>query len=192
MFELAIQEAEESSLSVPEMLSRAKTLIVNDEDGFSEITRLYKMARSMEKEIEHQRKEANAPDQDRINERNDHAKKLCDPLKEVQGTCKQRMEAYASLLQKQKEDEQKKLIAASQMLDVPAPLPLPSSKSVKGSGALLYVSYERRFEVEQLHMVPDIYWKVDEEKLKKHIDLGYEEIPGVRIWVQEVQKVRTR
>ena len=101
------------------------------------------------------------------------------------------MEGYAQLLEKQRSEEQEKLKQAASLLDMPAPLLAPQ-KSVKGSGALIYTAYERRFEVEELHKVPDIYWIIDEPKLKKHIDLGYEEIPGVRIWTETVQKVRAR
>lgn len=193
MNELALKcEESLSEISVPEMLHIAASLVVRDEDSFGEISKIYKVAKRLEKDIEHQRKEANTPDQDRINERNDKARKLCEPLKKVQDLCKIRMTEYTLYLEQLKEQEKQKLLEAASMLDVEMPVPMATSKTVRGEGATVYTVYERRFDIEFLHMVPDQYWKVDTELLEKHIKMGYEQIPGVRIWTEAVQKVRAR
>lgn len=178
-------------LSVPEMLHRARSLIVNDEESFCEITKIYKASKELEKEVEKQRKEANAPDQGRINERNDKAKKLIDPLKEVQTVCKMRLDVYARNLEEQKKEEEAKLLKAADILDLPIPAPKPSG-SLRGDGALVSFAWETKFEVTGLELLPLEYWKPDEALIEKHIKLGVSEIPGVRIWTEKVTKVRTR
>lgn len=190
---LPVTVAEEiNELSIPEMLHLAKSLIVDNESAFSQITKLYKTAKSWEKEIERQRKDANAPEQSRINERNDKAKKAVAPLLEIQTACKQRLDAYTKLLEARKEAEQAKRLEAATILEMPLPEYQAINPTLRGEGALVYTAYERRFEIENMATVPNEYWVVDEDKIKKHIALGVEEIPGVRIWVEKVTKVKTR
>ena len=171
------------------MLHKAKNLIVADEEAFSEITRIYKYAKDLEKQIEAQRKAANAPEQSRINERNDKAKKLVEPLKQIQDLCKKRLTDYQLMLEKQKEEQQQRLLADSSQEELPVELPIPT---LRGSGAIVYYEYERCFEVEELHKVPNEYWIVDEEKIRRHVALGYESIPGVKIFTKKITKVRSR
>src|SRR5579863_10229293 len=91
------------------VISIANGLEVINEDSFNHMTSFYSEAKDWEKRIEFFRKETNAPDQDRINARNDKAKELLTLLKQIQGIAKSKCDQYQTLLEKQREEEQKSL-----------------------------------------------------------------------------------
>ena len=100
----------EDSISLKERLKIVVTYAANikadSEESFKIITALYSESKDWEKKIEFIRKQANEPDQDRINQRNDKARELLIPLKEIQGIAKKKASEFQLFVEKAKRIEE--------------------------------------------------------------------------------------
>lgn len=175
------------------VIESSSILDVVTEEQFKRMTRIYSEAKEWEKRIEFIRKQANQPDQERINARNDAAKDILAPLKQIQSIAKQKCEGYQSVLEARKTAEEKKIQDAVDLLGLDeAPLPVPVEKTVRGSGALMYTKVVRKFRTTDISKVPLKYLKIDEESIERDIKLGVGEIPGIEIYEEKQTTLRTR
>ena len=171
----------------------AHNVVVNNEEAFRQITALYAESKDWEKQIEFARKNANAPDQDRINTRNDKAKEILAPLKEIQTIAKTKSGQYQMMLEeiKQKEAARIKeaidLIGSEEMPYIP-----PAEKIQRGEGAIAYTRMVRKFRIVDEAKLPDRYWRVNEDAIASDMKLGINEIPGVEIYEEKVTQLKTR
>ena len=179
--------------SVSEMKEQAQSLIVNNESAFKEITSLYKKAKEWEKIIENRRKEANAPNQARINARNDRAKDLTDPLKTIQSLCKMKSGQYQQEQERAHEEKNEALLLGASLFDEDnITLPEPAKKLLRGDGATVYSKTEKRFRVVDMEKVPRKYLMLNEDLIKKDIKLGIANIEGIEIYDEKVTQIKVR
>lgn len=176
-----------------EIVSGARGLAVNCEDSFRKITGLYAESKDWEKRIEFIRKQSNQPDQDRINARNDKAKELLTPLKEIQSIAKEKTAQYQLMLEEARREEEAKMAEGADLLGLSeAPEVAPVPQSQRGDGAILYKRTVRKFRIVDRAKIPAKYLKVDEEAIERDIKLGIGEIEGVSIYEEEITQLRTR
>ena len=176
-----------------EIVLVAKNLSVTNEEGFRRITALYAESKDWEKQIEFARKQANTPDQDRINARNDKAKELLTPLREIQSIAKTKSSQYQMMLEEAKKQEEERIKEAVDLLGLEdAPYLPPVEKTHRGDGAIVYTRTVRKFRIVDRAVVPSKYLKVDEDALEQDIKLGVAEIPGVEIYEEKVTQLKTR
>lgn len=171
----------------------AASIEVYNEESFHKVTAFYAESKDWEKRIEFIRKQANAPDQDKINARNDKAKELLTPLKEIQRIAKTKCERYQFMLEEQKAKEQVKIQEAVDLLgldDMPY-LP-PVEKSMRGDGAMVYTRTVKKFRIVDLAKVPAKYFKIDEDLIEQDIKLGVGEIDGIEVYEEKQTTLRTR
>ncbi len=171
----------------------AKNIPVMNEDGFRKITNLYAESKDWEKKIEFSRKQANAPDQDRINARNDKAKELLAPLKQIQMIAKDKTHHYQMMLEdiKKKEEERVKDIVDLLGLDDMPYIP-PVDKTLRGDGAVVYTRTVMKFRIIDESKVPAKYLRVDEDAIERDIKLGVGSIEGVEIYEDKVTQLKSR
>ena len=171
----------------------ATNLAVVNEEGFKKITSLYALSKDWEKRIEFARKQANGPDQDRINLRNDKAKELLNPLKQIQMIAKKKSEQYQHLLEDLKRKEQQRVQDISDLLGLDeAPYVAPVENSIRSEEAIVYTRVVRKFRVVDGSKVPSKYLKIDEEAIDRDIKLGVNSIEGVEIYEEKVTQIRSR
>ena len=176
-----------------EIIESTQKLTVINQDEFDRCTALYSESKDWEKRIEFLRKEANAPDQDRINARNDKAKELLTPLKQIQSITKAKCEEYQKSLEKARKFLEDQMTKALDLLGLDdAVYAPPVEKSIRGEGALMYTRTVRKFRTVDLSKVPLKYLQVNEELLARDIKLGVAEIPGIEIYNEEVTQLRSR
>lgn len=176
-----------------EIAISASNLPVESEEGFRRMTSLYAESKNWEKQIEFARKQANAPDQDKINARNDKAKELLTPLKEIQRIAKTKCERYQLMLEEQKAKEEAKIQDAVDLLGLDeTPYLAPVEKSIRGEGAIVYTRTVRKFRIVDLAKVPAKYFKIDEDLIDQDIKLGVGEIDGIEIYEEKQTSLRTR
>ena len=194
MEDFSLENPRESIKSkLGEMLSFAKGLSMTSEESFSAITRLYSDSKSWEKRIEFARKEANEPDQTRINARNDKAKELIGPLKEIQHISKLKAEEYQKMLEDIKKQEEQKIKEAIDMLGIEdMPYLAPLEKSIRTEKAMMYTRTVRKFRIVDKTKVPIRYLQVNETLVNQDMDLGVNEIPGIEFYNEEITTLRTR
>ena len=173
---------EELAQYVTGRLYLAQDLKVTTQFGFDTISDLYKEAKSWEKRIDFWRKEANKPDQDKINARNDKAKELLDPLKEIISISKQKTQQYHLILEEQKKKEEERAKEAADLIGMETtPYVAPLEKTIRGDGATAYTRVVRKFRTTDISLVPLKYLQVNEEAVEEAIKLGIIEIPGIEI-----------
>ena len=74
--------------------------------------------------------------------------------------------------------------------EIVAPIPTDSLKHVvTQNGSVSYTSV-RRWEVQDTDKIPREYFVLDEARIGKLVKAGIQEIPGIRIWTEQVPVVR--
>ena len=176
-----------------EVVATANDLAVTNEVNFKRITSMYAQAKDWEKQIEFARKAANAPDQDRINLRNDKAKELLTPLKQIQAIAKDKCAKYQEMLEDLKRQEEEKIKQAVAVLELDdMPYIPPAEKSHRGDGAIAYTRQVYRTKIVDLSKVPLKYLKIDQDAVDQAVDLGIREIPGIEIYQEKVTTLKSR
>jgi hypothetical protein len=171
----------------------ASNLSVTNEPAFQQITSFYSQSKDWENQIETMRKFANKPDQERINIRNDKAKELLDPLRQIQSIAKTKTSQYQAMLEEAKRAEQEKAKEAVELLGLEdAPYIPPVEKTHRGDGAMVYTKTIRKFRIVDQAKVPAQYLKVDEDAVALAIKLGVAEIDGLEIYEEKVTQLRSR
>lgn len=171
----------------------ANAIEVTDQDSFKRMGDLYAESREWEKRIEFMRKEANGPDQERINSRNDTAKKVLVPLKQLQEIAKHKCSQYQLILERERIDEEKKIQDAIDLLGLDeVTLPVTMQKTVTGDKSLMYTRVVRKFRTTDLSKVPLDYLQINEEKICKAIKLGIDNIPGIEIYEEKQTTLKKR
>lgn len=176
------------------MLSHAKSLIVDGEESFREITALYTKAREWKGAIEDKRKALGAPLRKQIASINDKAAELAAPLDEIIDVANQKTAAYQRLLEEQKRAKDEEIRLAAQLFEVPADevYIAPLEKNVKGDGAMMVTKTEKRFRVVDIAKVPVKYLTVNERAVEVDLNLGLAEIPGIEIYEETTTQLRKR
>lgn len=180
-------------LRLTQILDYSKQLDVVDESGFRKIMALYSESKGWEKKIEFLRTEANGPDQERINARNDKAKELLKPLKEIQIVAKTKSAQYQAILEERKRQEEKRIEDILDIIGVDEmPYIEPIDKSVRTEKAMMYTKVVKKFRVVDRDKIPAKYLMVNEKAIENDIKLGVANIEGVEIYEEEVTQLRTR
>ena len=178
---------------IHEMDTFARELIVETEESFKVVTSLYRKARDWKKIIEEKRKAAIEPDRQRIAMINDIAKELSDPLDQVIDITNQKAASYTNFLLKKKEEEERKVKEAAEMLDILDDVYIPSlDTNLRGHGAMATTKEVKKFKIVDISKVPLKYLMVDESKVKSDIKFGINTIPGIEIYEEKVTSLRAR
>jgi hypothetical protein len=176
-----------------EIVASAQSVEVNNENAFRKITSMYAQSKDWERMIEFSRKQANAPDQERINARNDKAKEILIPLKQIQSIAKDKSARYQEMLEEIKRDEEDQIKKAVALLDLEnEPYIEPAEKTHRGDGAIAYTKLVKKFRLVDLSKVPLKYLTLDESAVEQDIKLGVMEISGIEVFEEKITTLRTR
>jgi hypothetical protein len=176
-----------------EIIYNAESAEITREEHFRKFTALYAEAKDWERRIEFLRKEANGPDQDRINVRNDKAREILGPIKQIQSIAKQKCAEWQKLLEQRKSDEEAKLKAAADLLGLDdVPYVLPVEKTTRGDGAMMVTRTVRKYRIVEFDKIPDKYLQLNEELVQRDIKLGIGSIPGLEFYDEQITQLRSR
>ncbi len=189
--DVTINELEIKKL-ITDMQIFAKNLDVTQESAFKKITSIYADAKTWDRIIEQKRKEGNAPFQSRINENNDRAKEITEPLKLIQEICKRKADGYQRMLEEQKRKEREAIESAAAIFDAEMPYLPPAPTNHRGDGAVAYSKTETKFRCIDLALVPRKYLMLDEDAVKRDIKLGIAEIAGIEIYQTKTTQLKLR
>lgn len=176
----AIAEIEKHLPTISKLSLMAKNVSVEDSQGCSTALDITADIRSLDKMIEGLRKKAVEPSRRITQMINDSAKGLQEILSIAEHELTVKIATYHA-----KEDEKMKAAeesvkALSEKLGVNIVVP-SESKNVQSSKATTFYKETWSFEIEDPNLIPDTYWIVDEKMIQKHIDMGMQDIPGVKI-----------
>jgi len=160
------------------------------EEALAEIRRLCQ-------KYDGQRKEWCAPLYNTQSLMNSAVKSALEPAQTVELSLKSQLSNYLARLQREESqrraeaerlarEEAEKAVASGEVPDIPeAVAPYVEPQPVPASGKVTYRD-QVRFVVEDTSKVPADYWRVDEALIAKAVTSGLRDIPGVRIWTEQV------
>lgn len=132
------------------------------------------------------------------------ARKVKQPLKDAEAHLASEMSHYRAELERIRRDEeerQRKLAdrrrEKAEAAGKPAPVPeelkptiAPPAKTVVTEAGTVSFQRIRKWELEDIAAVPIIYLQVNKADITRAVKAGAAEIPGLRIWVEEVPVAR--
>ena len=176
----AIAEIEKHLPTISKLSLMAKNLTVNDSQACGIALDITADIRALDKQIEDLRKKAGEPARRMIQMINDSAKGLQEILSIAEHEIKVKMATYHLKEEEKMKAAQDSVKELSEKLGVDIVIP-NEARNVHSSKATTYYKEEWTFEVVDVNLIPKEYWIVDEKLVQKHIDLGKQDIPGIKI-----------
>ncbi len=178
---------------ISDMVSFVGTLSVDNEMAYRKITSMYRQAREWKKIIDGTRKQLVEPHRRETAKINDKAKELIDPLDKVIDLANSKASGYQKMLEEVKRKEDAKMREAASLFESDEELYIPPMQvSIRGDGAATVTKVEKKFRVLDITKVPIKYLVVDEEAIKKDLQLGIFEIPGIEVYEEKTTTLRMR
>lgn len=176
----AIAEIEKHLPTISKLSLMAKNVTVEDSQSCGTALDITADIRSLDKMIEELRKRAVEPSRKVVQMINDSAKGLQEILSIAEHELTVKIATYHA-----KEDEKMKAAeesvkALSEQLGVNIIVP-GESRNIQSSKATTFYKETWSFEIENPNLIPDTYWIVDEKTIQKHIDMGMQDIPGIKV-----------
>lgn len=208
---LSIAEAKQSLTvfrgKVDELVSEINKRSVDSEEECGGITSLAAVGSKLSKEIEKKRKELIAEPKDYIDSVNRFCKQFTSSLDEAILGAKRKIASYQTRVElerrkaeeaarKAAEELQKKLNAEAkeagvQPVTVGIPVMPEKKATTRTEEGTSYTVKSWQFEVTDENQVPREYLSPDPKKIKRAMEAGLREIPGVRIFEQTDVRFRT-
>ena len=176
----AIQTIEAHLPSISRMSDLARALVVEDMNNCKRALDLTSDFKGLYKAIEEHRKVSIEPMRRMVGAINDCAKTLQEQLNRIEYDIKIKMATFQQKEQEKAREHEEVVRKLSESFGIEISLP-EAATQLSSAKATTYFKEVLSFEIEDMNVIPDEYWVVDEKLLQKHIDLGKTEIPGVKI-----------
>lgn len=187
----AISQIEEHLPTISKLSLMAKNLTVDDDQGCAGALDVTSDIRSLFKTIEELRKKAIEPARRIVQMINDSAKGLQEILKIAEGEVLIKIAAFKKREAEKMEVAEVAVKKLSEELGIDIAFPSGAS-NVHSSKASTYQKEVTTFEIVDVNLIPDLYWIVDEKLIQKHIDLGKQDIPGIKIVKEKKMLIRRK
>lgn len=193
---------------IDEMVKVAEAHVVTDEATLKQAVSMAGQAKTLDKEIEVQRKAiVDAPNR-YVRSVNGFCKDFQARAKRIEAGLKLKIGAFQHeqemarreaerKAQEEAKKLQKKLDAQAAKKGIEAPtvqapvMPEPESVTRTETGAAAYTRKQWTFDIEDPDQVPHEYCTVDERKIRDAVKAGVREIPGVKIYEDSKTILRT-
>ena len=176
----AIAEIEKHLPTISKLSLMAKNISVDDAESCSSALDITADIRSLEKTIDVLRKKAIEPARKLVQMINDSAKGLQEILSIAEHAVKVKISTYHVKEDEKLKAAQESVKELSAKLGVDIVIPT-TNHGVHSAKATTYYKDELTFEIVDINLAPEVYWVIDQELIQKHIDLGKQDIPGVKI-----------
>lgn len=187
------KDSNEMHVKIKELLSNVQTLVVDNQSAYEEVTRIYRAAQTAKKAIDTKRKELTAPFRNEMARINDRAKQVLDPLDKITEIANIKAGSYQKLLESHRQKEEEKVRAAAALFDLEDFVECPVPEKIhRGDGAISVIKTKKEFRLIDISKVPIQYLRVDEEAIKKDIELGINAIQGLEIFEVTTTTLRMR
>lgn len=180
-------------------LERVVSSLEETKDATNDLSMIAKLKKAMEEK----RKEYVKPLQDHVKEINDAFKTLMQPIEEADRITRDKILAYQKILADQKAEEERinamRLEAARAEMELKGELTEPVDLVEVSEGAPKRVRTDmgtvgqrmiRKWELEDMALVPEEYKMLDSAKITKVVKAGIPSIPGIRIYEEAIIAVR--
>ena len=179
-----------------DILTQYKGLEIKDETSFIQAGEILWAIRTFLKKVESMRVFFTKPLHDHMTNINTEFKQISAPLSTLDKQITQKLKDYRQQIEAKRLEEQARLDAEAQarqetslIPEVIAPIVPAQSKSVQTETGKITFMKVRKWEVEDITLVPPIFMKLDEAKVTATIKAGVD-IPGIRTWYEEIPQAR--
>jgi len=179
-----------------DILTQYKGLEIKDETSFIQAGEILWAIRTFLKKVESMRVFFTKPLHDHMTNINTEFKQISAPLSTLDKQITQKLKDYRQQVEAKRLEEQARLDAEAQarqetslIPEVIAPIVPAQSKSVYTETGKITFMKVRKWEVEDITLVPPIFMKLDEAKVTATIKAGVD-IPGIRTWYEETPQRR--
>lgn len=178
---------------VEDASERALAIKIVDQITLERVLDLSAEIMNIKDRIEECRKKATKPQRDVIQKINDEAKKITTILERVKVSITIKISEWQlqqELLAIESKEKASRLAASLGIsVDILAP---DASKVVSSDKASTVVRETRSFEITDASLVPDEYWVIDDKLIQKHVDLGKNDIAGIKIITEKNLHIRRK
>ena len=179
-----------------DILTQYKGLEIKDETSFIQAGEILWAIRTFLKKVESMRVFFTKPLHDHMTNINTEFKQISAPLSTLDKQITQKLKDYRQQIEAKRLEEQARLDAEAQarqetslIPEAIAPIVPAQSKSVHTETGKITFMKVRKWEVEDITLVPPIFMKLDEAKVTATIKAGVD-IPGIRTWYEETPQLR--
>lgn len=176
----AITEIEKHLPTISKLSLLAKNISVDDSETCASALDITADIRNLDKTIETLRKKAIEPARRMVQMINDSAKGLQEILSKAEHAVKVKIATYHVKEDEKMKAAQESVKELSAKLGVDIVIP-NQNHGVHSTKATTYYKEDLSFEIVDINLVPEVYWVLDQDLIQKHIDLGKQDIPGVKI-----------
>lgn len=149
-------------------------------------------------EWEKRRKALVKPANDWVKWVNDQWKGFIGPVEQAEARIRTMMSAFRAKEQQRRQaeytaalEESKEIFpGGSPIPEVVAPIPQESLRRVETDNGSVGFTTVWKWTITDIGQIPTEYWALDETKITKVVKAGIREIPGIRIYAEEVPTVR--
>lgn len=175
----AIAEMESYLPKISDLSLIAHNIVIEDVPSCQEAQDKIAEIRLVQDKIESLRKKGGEPFRKTVLMINDSAGGLKEILSKSEREINIKVATYQAQEAEKSKAAQESVKELSAQLGVD--IIIPEAKSIQSSKTTSFYKEELSFQIEDASLIPDIYWVVDEKAIQKHIDLGIQDIPGVKI-----------
>jgi hypothetical protein len=176
----AISEMEQHLPSISKLSLIAKNMTVEASEECSVALDVTSDIRTLNKTLEELRKRATEPYRKSVQMINDAAKGLQEILNIAENEIKVKIAIFQKAEEVKMAAAQESVKELSEKLGIDILIP-DDARLMQSSKASSYYKEVTTFEIMDVKLIPDIYWIVDEKLIQRHIDLGMQDIPGIKI-----------
>ncbi len=174
-------------------------------DHIKDATRDLSLISNTKKAVETKRQEYVSPLNTQLKEISAFFKTLSDPIAEADKVTRRKVLDYNAEIERQRqeakriEDEKYRLaqeeteLKGEHTVDLtPVDRPSETPDRVRTEVGMSSKMMVRKWELEDIHLVPEQYLKVDEVQIGKLVRAGIKEIAGIKIWEEPTLQVRSK
>lgn len=183
----------------------AKALVITSDGDVKSATNDLSIISGLKKAIEEKRKEYIQPINDHLKAVNEAFKTFTEPLKQADQITRHKILDYRAEQERRRQEAEKIARLEQEAAERKAaltgePIVVPEVEGTAPSAPSHYRAemgtlgkiMVRKWEVEDMALVPEEYKMLDSARLTKVVKAGIPSIPGIRIWEEETLRVNTR
>lgn len=189
----AVQQIEKYYVHISRLGTLAENIVIEDNDSCKRALDICGDAKTIFKHIEEYRKKAVEPSRKVIQTINDCAKDLQKALNLINATLSVKLMGWQKTQEKAALEAQEAVKDLSESLGLSVDIIAPNAPKTMSSAKASTATRETvGFVIEDMSLVPEEFWIVDEKAIETQIKLGRRNIPGVKITTEKTLIIRRK
>ena len=172
---------QEYSFRIGEMVNQAKKFQIKKRDDVDTALVFASEARQLGKRIDEVRKEITEPARKFTSHINDAAKQFTEQLDKIEVEMILKVDDWKSLQRDKRE--------VMELMEMESSVDVPST--IRAKGVTAYEKSSWKFEIQDIGNVPREYLMVNPKQVEHMLEIGVQDIPGLKVWKETKTILRT-